>query len=129
MSGDETPAVRLDRWLWAARLFRTRSLAAAAVAGGKVHVDGGAAKPGRRLRGGERLSLTRGEERMELEVRALAARRGPAAVAQTLYEETPASVAARAAARETRRLESRAAPAGRPGRRDRRRLAALKRGD
>lgn len=129
MAAKETPeAVRLDRWLWAARLFKTRALAAAAVAGGKVHVDGSPAKASRRLRGGERIALTRGEERMELDVAAVAERRGPAAVAQALYRETEQSAAAREARREERRFARRSAPAGRPEKRDRRRLAALKRG-
>lgn len=120
--------VRLDLWLWAARLFKTRRLATEAVSGGRVHLDGKPARPGKRLHGGERLSVTRGEERIELTVCALSARRGPAAVARTLYTESEASMAAREALREQRRLQPRAAPAKRPAKRDRRRLSALKRG-
>jgi len=128
MVAPETPSVRLDRWLWAARLFKTRSLAAKAVAGGKVHVDGHAAKPARRIAGGERLVVTKGPERLELDVEALAEKRGPAAVARTLYTETPQSIERRERHREQRRLAARAAPARRPERRDRRRLAEIKRG-
>lgn len=119
--------VRLDRWLWAARLFKTRRLATEAVSGGRVHLDGEPAKPGKRLHGGERLSVTRGEQRIELSVCKLSAQRGPAAVARTLYEESEASIAARETLREQRRLQPRTAPSKRPGKRDRRRLAALKR--
>jgi len=119
--------VRLDLWLWAARLFKTRRLATEAASGGKVRLDGEPAKPGKRLQGGERLSITKGEERIELTVRALSARRGPAAVARTLYEESEASIAEREARREQRRLQPRAAPVKRPQKRDRRKLAGLKR--
>jgi len=128
MVSPETPSVRLDRWLWAARLFKTRSLAAQAVAGGKVHVDGRPAKPARRIAGGERLVVTKGPERPELDVEGLAEKRGPASVARTLYTETPESIERRERHREQRRLAARAAPARRPERRDRRRLAEIKRG-
>ncbi len=128
MSSPEISVVRLDRWLWAARLFKTRALATEAVSGGKVYVDGQPAKPARRLRGGERLRVTRGSGHLECEVRRVAHKRGPAAVARTLYEETPDSIAARERQREQRRLVARAAPARRPDRRDRHRLSALKRG-
>ena len=129
MQTDASPdSVRLDRWLWAARLFKTRRLATEAVSGGRVHLGGEPAKPGKRLHGGERLSVTRGEERIGLTVLALSARRGPAAVARTLYEESEESVAARETQREQRRLQPRVAPVKRPEKRDRHRLTALKRG-
>ena len=128
MNADESPEpVRLDLWLWAARLFKTRKLATEAVTGGRVHLDGQPAKPGKRLHGGEALSVTKAGERIELTVTGLAAKRGPAAVARTLYEESAASIAEREARREQRRLQPRAAPVRRPGKRDRRRLAGLKR--
>ena len=126
LAGSEDP-VRLDVWLWAARLFKTRKLATEAVSGGKVRLDGEPAKPGKRLHGGERLSVTRGGERIELTVCALSAKRGPAAMARTLYEESAASIAEREARREQRRLQPRTAPVKRPEKRDRRRLASLKR--
>jgi ribosome-associated heat shock protein Hsp15 len=117
---------RLDRWLWAARFFKTRGLAQVAVAGGRVHVNGQRAKPARPLKPGDRLEISRGEERIEVVVRGLAERRGPATVARTLYGETADSLAARAARAEARRL----APGGtgprrRPDKRDRRRLIRL----
>jgi ribosome-associated heat shock protein Hsp15 len=80
-------SVRLDRWLWAARLYKTRGLAHAACAGGKVHVNGQAAKPSRAIRAGDRLRVSLGEWRRELVVRSLAERRGPARAAQALYED------------------------------------------
>lgn len=124
---DSAEPVRLDLWLWAARLFKTRKLATEAVNGGRVRLDGEPAKPGKRLHGGESLSVTKGGERIELTVTGLAAKRGPASVARALYEESAASVAARETRREQRRLQPRAAPVKRPEKRDRRRLANLKR--
>jgi ribosome-associated heat shock protein Hsp15 len=115
--------IRLDRWLWAARFFKTRSLAQQAIAGGHVHLNGQRVKAARAIRPGDRLEITRGEERFELHVLALAARRGPATVARGLYEETDASAAARAAAQQLRRdIAGSRPPAARPDKRDRRRL-------
>jgi ribosome-associated heat shock protein Hsp15 len=122
--------VRIDKWLWAARFFKTRTAATEAVAGGRVKVNGERAKPSREVAVGERLEIRRDEQRWTVDVRALADRRGPAAAARDLYEETPES----AAAREQRRLEAKASrPLGadlgaRPTKRDRRRLDALRRG-
>lgn len=96
--------VRLDKWLWAARFFKTRSLAQEAIDGGKVHVDGDRVKPSRAVRAGQRISIRKGEQRWEIVVVGLSDRRGPAADAQGLYEETPASIAAREQAAEERRL-------------------------
>jgi ribosome-associated heat shock protein Hsp15 len=112
--------VRVDRWLWAARLMKTRSLAAEAVRGGRVHVNGRAVKPSRDVRSGDRLALTTGTVRREVVVRATAARRGPAAEAARLYEETPESIAARE--RRVAAPPAADAGAGRPTKRDRRRL-------
>jgi ribosome-associated heat shock protein Hsp15 len=119
------PGVRLDKWLWAARLFKTRTLAAEEADRGRVMVNGQPAKPARELHEGDLLELRQGPLRRELRVRALSAARGPAPVAQALYEETPASVAAREAAVEQRRLAPEPAAAlaqGRPTKRDRRQL-------
>jgi ribosome-associated heat shock protein Hsp15 len=115
--------VRLDRWVWAARLARTRPLAAEAVRGGKVHVNGQTTKPGRDVRVGDVLELTTGPVPRTVVVRALAERRGPAAEAALLYEETPESVAARTRFTEDRRLmaASRPVSGGRPTKRERRR--------
>jgi ribosome-associated heat shock protein Hsp15 len=118
--------VRLDKWLWAARLFKTRSLAAEAIERGRVTVNGQAAKPARALRPGDRLQLRQGPLQRELVVRGLSQVRGPAPQAQQLYEETPESLAARQRAAEQRRLGAEPALAieqGRPTKRDRRRLA------
>ncbi len=122
--------VRIDKWLWAARFFKTRSAATEAVAGGHVKVNGERAKPSREVAVGERLEIRRDQQRWTVDVRALADRRGPAAAARALYEETAESTAPR----EQRRLEARASrplgadPGARPTKRDRRRLDALRRG-
>ena len=80
-------AMRLDKWLWAARFYKSRSLAQTACDGGKVDVNGQAAKPSRAIRNGDRIQLTMGEWRRELVVRALTERRGPAAEARLLYDD------------------------------------------
>ena len=121
--------MRLDRWLWAARLYRTRTLAAEAVTGGRVHVGGDRAKPSRDVRVGDELEVVTGPVRRTVVVRGLAERRGPAKQAALLYEETAESVAerehlaaqARAAAQQVVRGE------GRPTKRDRRRLEQARR--
>jgi ribosome-associated heat shock protein Hsp15 len=122
--------VRIDRWLWAARFFKTRGAATEAVLGGHVQVNGGRVKPARDVTVGDRLEIRGGQERFTVVVTGLAERRGPASVAATLYEETPESAAARQQHRDERRL---ARPIGadlgeRPTKRDRRRLDALRRG-
>ncbi|RMG99843.1 MAG: RNA-binding S4 domain-containing protein [Deltaproteobacteria bacterium] len=115
--------VRLDRWLWAARFFRTRALAQRACAAGHVKVDGATAKPGRRVRPGQRLSiLTPGGLRI-VEIAAVAERRGPASVARTLYvDHTPPPPEPPPGAPPVVHPRG----AGRPTKRDRRRLARLK---
>lgn len=130
MAGD-TGKVRLDKWLWAARMFKTRGLATEAVQGGRVHVNGQRAKPARDVRPGDSIEITRpGHSAMVLAVRALSDRRGPASEAQALYEETPESIAAREADRMMRKM---APPppgadlAGRPTKRDRRRFEDARR--
>ena len=114
--------VRIDRWLWAARFFKTRSSAAAAVNGGKVHLNGQRTKPAKAVRAGDRLEVRRGDNRWEVTVLGTAERRGPASEARTLYEELPESVERRAREREERRERRLAAGGGRPTKRDRRRL-------
>jgi ribosome-associated heat shock protein Hsp15 len=121
--------VRIDRWLWAARFFKTRSAATDAVAGGRVHVNGERVKPAKDVRVGDRLVVTAGSERRTVVVRGLAEKRGPASVAAALYEETPDSIELRERRAAERRL---ARPLGadlgaRPTKQDRRRLEALRR--
>jgi ribosome-associated heat shock protein Hsp15 len=122
----DRPDVRLDKWLWAARLFKTRSLAAEEIGRGRVTVNGQPAKAARAVRPGDRLQVRQGTLTREIVVRALSTQRGPAAQAQLLYEETPGSLAARQQAAGARRLAAEPALAieqGRPTKRDRRRLA------
>jgi ribosome-associated heat shock protein Hsp15 len=121
--------VRIDKWLWAARFFKTRSAATDAVTGGHVHVDGERVKPAREVKLGDRLEIRRGQTRFTVTVTGLADRRGPASAAVELYEEDPESILARQKQRDERRL---AKPLGadlsaRPTKRDRRRLDALRR--
>lgn len=115
--------IRIDKWLWAARFFRTRSQASDAVDGGKVHLNGQRVKPAREVRPGDTLIITAGEN-WEVVVRGLSERRGPAPEARLLYEETATSLAAREAARESRRYvaDPAADRQGRPTKRDRRQL-------
>jgi ribosome-associated heat shock protein Hsp15 len=88
--------VRLDKWLWAARFFKTRSLATEAIDGGKVELNGERAKPAKALKVGDRVTVRLGPYDHQLIVRELSDKRGPASVAQKLYEETPESIAERA---------------------------------
>lgn len=119
---DEQPSFRVDRWLWAARFFRTRSLAKSAVAGGKVHVDDQRVKPAKELRIGQTVRIHKDSAVFTVIVQNLSEQRGSAAIAQTLYEETSNSVEQRQAAVSERRM-TRAGlhiPAQRPNKRDRR---------
>ncbi len=127
---DESDARRLDKWLWYARFYKTRSLAAAAIGGGKVHLNGERVKPAHRVRIGDRLSLSLQGVIAEFEIKGLPARRGPAPEAQTHYLETQASAERRTHLREQQKLAqlSRPRPDSRPDKRDRRRLARLHRG-
>jgi ribosome-associated heat shock protein Hsp15 len=123
----QTASVRLDLWLWAARFFKTRSLARQAVETGKVDVGGQRAKASRALRVGDTLRIARGEEIFEVAVTGLSDTRGPASVAQTLYAETEASRAAREHARAMRAAERNGyrAPETKPDKRARRLIKAL----
>jgi ribosome-associated heat shock protein Hsp15 len=118
--------VRVDVWLWAARFFKTRSLAKQAIVGGHVDVNGAGCKPAKMLRVGDRLQVAHGEERLEVDVLALSERRGPASAAQGLYRETGASRSAREAARAERRMVGAMAPPKRPDKQARRELRRLK---
>ena len=121
--------VRIDVWLWAARFFKTRSLAKAAIEGGKIEVDGLAVKPSRAIRGGEKIAISRGEEKMDVFVHGLSDTRGSATVAQALYRETDESVVAREAARALRAANRAGyrAPEQRPDKRARKAILDLDR--
>lgn len=117
--------MRLDKWLWCARFYKTRSLATEEIAKGRVTVNGQATKPARDLRCGDTVALRQGPVARTVLVRALSGARGPAPVAQLLYEETPESIADRERAAEQRRLAPEPAAAlqeGRPTKRDRRNI-------
>ncbi|MFL5982222.1 MAG: RNA-binding S4 domain-containing protein [Gaiellaceae bacterium] len=125
-----TDAVRIDKWLWAARFFKTRGLAATAVTGGKVHVNGERVKSAKAVRVGDVVEVTRGTNRWTVTVAGLADKRGSAVAAQALYDESDAS----RAGREQHALERRLARTPgddlgeRPTKQARRRLDALRRG-
>ena len=116
--------MRIDKWLWAARLAKTRGVAAEALKAGRVTINGAVAKPAREVRPGDRLEMRFGPVRRVVDVVALAERRGPASEAVRLYVETPESIEAREAAAEQRRLVRPAYDdaGARPTKRDRRRL-------
>jgi len=122
--------VRLDRWLWAARFFKTRALAAAAVAGGKVQVNGVRAKPAKLLRAGDAVRVRVAPFEWLVTVRALSERRGPPKAALALYEESPEGRAARE--RLAEQLKMAPAPAyqgkGRPTKKERREIERLEEG-
>jgi ribosome-associated heat shock protein Hsp15 len=126
-SGTERDGVRLDLWLWAARFYKTRSLAKQAIETGKVDLDGQRAKAARSVRIGDALRIARGEEHFEVIVRSLSEKRGPASAAQALYVESETSRANREAAR-ARRAAERAgyqAPDTKPDKRARKLIRAL----
>ncbi len=116
--------VRLDKWLWAARFFKHRSLATEAVDGGKIQLNGIRVKPAKDVKIGDRVDIQIADSRYTVIVRGIAEKRGSATIAQGLYEETPESIAAREAGHEERRLA--ATPGadlhGRPTKRDRRQI-------
>ena len=114
--------VRIDKWLWAARFFKTRSLATEAVDGGKVDVNGARVKPAKLVGPGDEVRVRVGPQLFVVRVLDTAERRGSADVARGLYEETPESQAARERAREVQRLSAVTFDEGRPDKRDRRDL-------
>ncbi|MDE2055029.1 MAG: RNA-binding S4 domain-containing protein [Xanthomonadaceae bacterium] len=125
MAGNDQ--IRIDAWLWAARFFKTRALAKQAVERTRVTFGDAACKPSHEVRIGEKLRITRGGETFEVEVTGLAHKRGSAALAQTLYRESEASIRAREAVREQRRAERAGyqPPPKRPDKRARRLIRAL----
>ncbi len=121
--------MRLDKWLWAARFYKTRSLAAQEIGKGRVLVNDQPAKPARDIAVGDRITVRKEDPAMQVNVQALSAVRGPAPVARQLYKETPESLAARERAAEMRRLAPEPAQsitAGRPTKRDRRLIGQIR---
>jgi ribosome-associated heat shock protein Hsp15 len=116
--------MRLDKWLWAARFFKTRSLATQAIDNGRVKLNGERIKPARDVKPGDRLDVRIGDAEWTLTVQALAMQRGPAPVAQALYAEDPASLARRLQQASDRKLAASPAASikGRPTKRDRRQI-------
>ncbi|WP_096669832.1 RNA-binding S4 domain-containing protein [Polaromonas sp. AET17H-212] len=117
--------MRLDKWLWAARFYKTRSLASDEIGKNRVQVNGQDAKPAREVKAGDTVAMRQGPVTRTVQVRGLSQQRGPAPVAQQLYEETPESIQLREAAAEQRRLNHEPAGSlehGRPTKRDRRSL-------
>ena len=128
-SAEDSDSSRLDKWLWFARFYKTRSLATAAISGGKVHLNAERVKPARAVRPGDRITLSIEGIVAEFEVLAIPQRRGPATEARAHYLETPASAARRVQLRDQQRLAqlTRPRPESRPDKRDRRRLMRLHR--
>lgn len=116
--------VRLDKWLWAARFFKTRSLATEAIGGGKVHVNGERVKPSRTINIGDELKITKGEITIVVEVLQLTDKRGPAKVAQTFYQETETSMQKREDFIQQRKLMRASMPVSeqRPNKKQRRQI-------
>jgi ribosome-associated heat shock protein Hsp15 len=124
--------LRIDKWLWAARFFKTRSMAAQAVSGGKVHVNGARVKPARAVVSGEELRIRRGEVEFIVIVQGVSGKRRPAREAQLLYEETEASILQREEMRQKKRLEAAGrmfGPMKKPDKRSRRQIRSFTRKD
>jgi ribosome-associated heat shock protein Hsp15 len=130
-SSDKAKKVRIDKWLWAARFFKTRSLAGEAVKGGKVSVNGNRAKPSREVEVGDTLILRQGADQKTVIVQDLSDKRGPATVAQLLYQETAESIENREKEKELRKLAAVQMPhgEGRPTKRSRRLIHRFTRSD
>lgn len=120
--------VRIDRWLWAARFFKTRSLAKAAVEGGKVHLERSRVKPSKEVQVGHQLEIRRGDTFQVVIIETLSEQRGSATIAQTLYTETPESIEQREVRKSVRRMERAGLniPSSKPDKKNRRALAQLK---
>ena len=126
--GSDTSRVRLDKWLWAARFYKTRSLAKTAIDGGKVHLNRARVKAAKEVAVGDTLAITRGDVVQTVVVVGIAERRGSASIAAELYSETEASIEQREARRAERRMQRAGlvVPKRRPNKRERRRLRELK---
>ncbi|AYA01905.1 RNA-binding protein [Acinetobacter sp. WCHAc010034] len=124
---EDAAGMRIDKWLWAARFFKTRSIAKNAIEGGKVHHNGERVKVSREVRVGMELAIQQGIEKKSVVVKALSDVRGPAPVAQLLYEETEVSIARRELLASQRKLHNLARPEHRPSKKDRRDIGKFKR--
>ncbi|HEX5382826.1 MAG TPA: S4 domain-containing protein [Acinetobacter sp.] len=118
--------VRIDKWLWAARFFKTRSIAKSAIEGGKVHFDGERVKVSKEVRVGMELTIQQGFEKKTIIIKAISNVRGPAPIAQQLYEETEVSLAKRELLASQRKLHNLARPDHRPSKKDRRQISKFK---
>lgn len=123
---DAEDRIRFDKWLWAARFFKTRSLAREAIEGGKVHCDGQRVKPGREMKPGMQLTIRQGLDEREVIVLGLSAQRGPASVAQGLYQETEASIARRERLAQARKAGAVAISDHRPDKKERRQIRSFR---
>lgn len=124
------PSIRLDKWLWAARFYKTRSLARTMIDGGKVHYNGQRSKPSKLVEAGAHIRLRQGNDEKEVVVLTLSEHRGKAEQAQTLYQETPDSIKKREQNTEARKLNSQFAPSPqrKPDKKERRSLLKIKQG-
>ena len=125
-SHEAIETIRIDKWLWAARFFKTRSIAKAAIEGGKVHHNGERVKVSKEIRVGTELTIQQGFDKKIVLVKALSGVRGPAPVAQQLYEETEVSIARRELIATQRKLHNLARPDHRPSKKDRRDISKFK---
>ena len=125
-SHEAIETIRIDKWLWAARFFKTRSIAKAAIEGGKVHHNGERVKVSKEIRVGTELTIQQGFDKKTILVKALSGVRGPAPVAQQLYEETEVSIARRELIATQRKLHNLARPDHRPSKKDRRDISKFK---
>jgi len=119
-------SMRVDKWLWAARFFKTRSISKAAIEGGKVHHNGERVKVSKEVRVGMELTIQQGFDRKTIVIKALSANRGAVPIAQQLYEETGVSVARRELLTTQRKLHNLARPEHRPSKKDRRQISKFK---
>ncbi len=128
-TAEDAADVRIDKWLWAARFFKTRALASEAVNGGKVHLNGARCKPAKSLQFGDELVIQKGPYAFHISVQGLSGRRGPASEAVKLYTETPESVRTRESLQEQNRMLAASAPhpEHRPDKKQRRQLIKVNR--
>ncbi|ESK40940.1 hypothetical protein P256_00368 [Acinetobacter nectaris CIP 110549] len=126
VSPKELEHMRIDKWLWAARFFKTRSIAKAAIEGGKVHHASERVKVSKEIRVGMELTIQQGKDKKTVTIKSLSNTRGPAPIAQQLYEETPLSISRRELISAQRKLDNLAKPENRPNKRDRRKINQFK---